>query len=124
MRGVTAAHELLHEGVNCSLSTNNVLNPFTPFGNCSLIRMANLYANIVQIGKHEDIIECFHMITSRSADLLRLENYGITEGNVADLVVLDCQDLSSAIAELAQPLFGFKRGRLTFSHAAPEINRP
>src|SRR6185436_18337486 len=32
MRGVTPAHKLLHSGVNCSLSTNNVLNPFTPFG--------------------------------------------------------------------------------------------
>ena len=36
-------------GVNCSISTNNVLNPFTPFGDCSLIRMANLHANILQV---------------------------------------------------------------------------
>lgn len=124
MRGVTTAHKLLSEGVNCSLSTNNVLNPFTPFGNCSLIRMANLYANIAQIGKREDIVECFHMITSRSAALMRLDNYGVAEGNAADLVVLDCEDRAAAVAELAQPLFGFKRGRLTFSHAAAEINRP
>jgi cytosine/creatinine deaminase len=27
LRGVVAAHELLYDGVNCSLSTNNVLNP-------------------------------------------------------------------------------------------------
>ena len=124
MRGVTSAHKLLSEGVNCSLSTNNVLNPFTPFGNCSLIRMANLYANIAQIGKREDIIECFNMVTSRSAALLRLDNYGVAEGNAADLVVLDCQDRAAAVAELAQPVFGFKRGRLTFSHAVAEINRP
>ena len=50
MRGVTPSHKLLHHGVNCSLSTNNVLNPFTPFGDCSLVRMANLYANICQVG--------------------------------------------------------------------------
>jgi cytosine deaminase len=35
--------------VNCSLSSNNVLNPATPYGDCSLIRMANLYANVMQI---------------------------------------------------------------------------
>ena len=29
-RGVVPAHKLLHHGVNCSLSTNNILNPFTP----------------------------------------------------------------------------------------------
>jgi hypothetical protein len=37
IRGVLAAHELLRFGVNCSLSTNNVLNPFTPFGDGSLV---------------------------------------------------------------------------------------
>ena len=57
IRGVAAAHRLLHEGVNCSLSTNNVLNPFTPFGDCSLIRMANLYANICHVGTLGGIID-------------------------------------------------------------------
>ena len=32
-----------------AVSTNNVLNPATPYGDCSLIRMANLYANVLQI---------------------------------------------------------------------------
>ena len=54
-RGVVPAHKLLPHGVNCSLSTNNVLNPFTPFGDCSLMRMANLYANIAQVGKRADM---------------------------------------------------------------------
>jgi hypothetical protein len=31
-RGVVPVHKLIHHGVNCSLSSNNVLNPFTPFG--------------------------------------------------------------------------------------------
>src|SRR5258708_19403519 len=42
MRGVTAAHRLIGLGVNCSLATNNILNPFTPFGDESLIPTANL----------------------------------------------------------------------------------
>ena len=41
-RGVADANFLVERGVNCSLSTNNVLNPATPYGDCSLIRMANL----------------------------------------------------------------------------------
>src|SRR5690606_36627647 len=41
-RGVAPAHRLLQQGVTCSISTNNVMNPFTPFGDCSLLRMANL----------------------------------------------------------------------------------
>jgi cytosine/creatinine deaminase len=123
MRGVTSAHKLLRAGVNCSLSTNNVLNPFTPFGDCSLIRMANLYANICQVGARGDIRECFNMITSRSAALMRLRDYGIEVGRSADLVVLDCADPEAAVAELAAPMYGFKRGRRTFTRQPAVLHR-
>jgi cytosine deaminase len=124
MRGVTPAHKLLHAGVNCSLSTNNVLNPFTPFGDVSLIRAANLYANIAHVGARADICECFEMITNRSARLLRLSQYGVHEGAQADLVVLDAPDRAAAIAELAIPLMGFKRGRQTFLRQPATLLRP
>jgi cytosine/creatinine deaminase len=124
MRGVTASHKLLHHGVNCSLSTNNVLNPFTPFGDCSLVRMANLYANICQVGAKGDIRECFHMISSRSAKLMNLKDYGLTPGCSADLVVLDAVTAEEAVAELAPVLYVFKRGRMTVSRARPELHPP
>lgn len=124
LRGVVAVHKLLRQGVNCSLSTNNVLNPFTPFGDCSLIRMANLYANICQVGARDDIRECFEMITRRSARLLRRDDYGVAVGKAADLVVLDCSAPEQAVAELAIPLYGFKRGRMTFSRQPAELYRP
>jgi cytosine deaminase len=124
IRGVTPAHRLLHEGVNCSLSTNNVLNPFTPFGDCSLIRMANLYANICHVGTLSGIIDCFEMVTKRSAKLMRLPDYGLEVGKSADLVVLDCTDRATAVAELVQPLWGFKRGRRTFTREPAVLHRP
>jgi len=124
VRGVLEAHELLRHGVNCSLSTNNVLNPFTPFGDCSLVRMANLYANVCHAATPERLRECMDMVTGRSAALLRLTEYGIEVGNPADLVVLDCATPEQAIAELAIPLQGFKRGRRTFTRQPAELHRP
>jgi cytosine deaminase len=124
MRGVTATHKLIHHGVNCSLSTNNVLNPFTPFGDCSLLRMANLNANICQIGARSDIRECFNMITTRSAQLMNLKHYGLAIGNVADLVVLDCETPEAAVAELVPVLHAFKRGRRTLTRAPVVLHRP
>src|SRR5262247_968189 len=123
-RGVLPAHKLIHHGVNCSLSSNNVLNPFTPFGDCSLMRMANLYANIAQVGKRTDIRACFDMITRRPAQLMRLKDYGVAIGKTADLVVLDCQDRESAVAEVVTPLYGFKRGRQTFTRLSAVLHRP
>jgi cytosine deaminase len=41
-RGVVVAEPLRAAGVTCSIATNNVLNPFTPYGDANLLRMANL----------------------------------------------------------------------------------
>jgi cytosine/creatinine deaminase len=124
MRGVTPAHKLLHHGTNCALSTNNVLNPFTPFGDCSLIRQANAYANICQVGSHHDTRECFNMITTRSAKLMNLQGYGLGVGNWADLVVIDALSPEQAIAEVAPVLYAFKRGRKTVTRPVPTLHRP
>jgi cytosine deaminase len=123
-RGVAPAHTLLDHGVTCSLATNNVLNPFTPFGDCSLIRMANLYANIAGIGRPADMANCLEMITVHPARLMNLPDYGIAVGGPADLVVLDCMNPASAVAELAQPLIGIKNGRRSFTRPQAVLHRP
>jgi cytosine/creatinine deaminase len=123
-RGVAPAHRLADHGVTCSLATNNVLNPFTPFGDCSLIRMANLYANTAHAGTPRELAACFELITTAPARLMNLAGYGIAPGNPADVVVLDCADPSAAVAELAQPMFGLKRGRPSFTRPLPALHRP
>jgi cytosine/adenosine deaminase-related metal-dependent hydrolase len=83
MRGVADANALIAEGANCSIATNNIMNPFTPFGDCSLIRIANLYANVVQRGTEEELADCFAMLTERAARIMRRNDYGIAVGNPA-----------------------------------------
>jgi len=113
-RGVVPAAPLLAHGVNCTISTNNVLNPFTPYGDASPIRMANLYANVCHAAGDAALGDCMAMITDRAARQLRVAVYGITEGAPADLILLDATDPAGAIAELAQPLWGLKAGHMTF----------
>jgi cytosine deaminase len=123
IRGVTDAHALAAQGVLCSLSTNNVLNPFTPFGDGSLTRIANLYANTVQRGGEAELAECFEMLTRRSARLLRRGDYGIAVGNPADVVAWRAASPAEAVATAAQPVMGFKRGRRTFTRSPPVLHR-
>jgi len=122
-RGVVTAGPLREVGVTCSISTNNVLNPFTPYGDGSLVRMANLYANVCQVSRPSDLAGCLDMITGSAARLMRLEDYGIRVGGPADLVCLDARDPAAAIAALAQPLWGLKRGRMSFTWSRPQLHR-
>jgi cytosine deaminase len=64
------------------------------------------------------------MISSRSAKLMNLKNYGLAPGCAADLVVLDAVTAEEAVAELAPVLYAFKRGRKTVSRARAELHRP
>jgi len=123
-RGVADANLLIEHGVNCSLSSNNILNPATPYGDCSLIRMANLYANILQIDRPTQLAECFRMLTERSARLLNLRDYGFKLGNPADIVVIDAQTPEQAVAEISQPIATFKNGKQTVTWPLPRLLRP
>jgi cytosine deaminase len=122
-RGVADANLLIEHGVNCSLSSNNILNPATPFGDCSLIRMANLYANVVQLDRPAQLRECFNMLTERSARLLNLRDYGFAVGHPADVVILNAQSPEQAVAEIARPLAVFKNGKQTVRWHSPELLR-
>ena len=124
VRGVADANLMCEHGVTCSLSSNNVLNPATPYGDCSLIRMANLYANLLQIDRPNELRQCFEMLTARSARLLNLPDYGFAPGLPADIVIIDAQSPEQAIAEIAQPLAVFKRGKQTVDWPAPSLLRP
>ncbi|MFZ1088878.1 MAG: amidohydrolase family protein [Xanthobacteraceae bacterium] len=124
VRGVADANLLCEHGVTCSLSSNNILNAATPYGDCSLIRMANLYANVLQIDRPNELRQCFEMLTARSARLLNLPDYGFAPGLPADIVVVDAQSPEQAIAEIAQPLAVFKHGKQTVDWPAPRLLRP
>lgn len=123
-RGVVDVNLLTEHGVNCSISTNNVLNPFTPLGDCSLLRMANLQANVCQIGQAHRLRECFAMLTERSARLMNLTDYGIRVGNPADIVVVDAVTPEQAVAEICSPLVVFKSGRRTVTRRRADLHPP
>ena len=124
IRGVADANALIAQGANCSISTNNVMNPFTPFGDCSLVRIANMYANVVQRGTQGDLTDCFAMLTDRPARILRRKDYGVAVGNPADLVVWNAKTPAEVIATVAQPVMGFKRGQRLFTREIATLQRP
>ena len=123
-RGLVDANLFLEHGCNCSISSNNILNPFTPFGDCSLLRMANLHANVLQVSHADRIAECFAMLTTRSARLMNLVDYGIAIGNKAAIVVIDARSPTEAVATIAQPLAVYKNGRRTVTRHRAELHAP
>ena len=122
-RGVAPIHRLAAHGVVTTLSTNNVMNPFTPFGDVSLMRMANLYANIAQIGAPAELAGIFDMIMSLPARLVGKGRKSLEVGASADLVIFDALSSSDAVAQIAPAVTGWKDGRQTFLRPPPQLLR-
>ncbi|MCX7372956.1 MAG: amidohydrolase family protein [Alphaproteobacteria bacterium] len=121
----TVDANFMHEaGVLTTISTNNVLNPFTPFGDAQLLRQANMQAIVSQRGKPEEVRAIWDMIGPHGARALRQSDYGVALGNPADLVVLDAPDGETALRTVAPVLHAFKRGRRTVTRAPVIIHRP
>ncbi|AXS41534.1 amidohydrolase family protein [Breoghania sp. L-A4] len=122
-RGVAPAHLFHAQGVCCTVATNNVLNPFTPYGDLSLPRMANLYANVHQLSTKAELEACFDMVTDAPRRLIDMARR-IAVGEEATFVALPATSGGQVVAEIVRPLWGMKRGRMTFEQAPARLFAP
>ena len=111
-RGVTRIEELRAAGVNVAISTNNIVNPFTPYGHPDLLRQALVAAMAAHLGNLDQLAWVPELITVNPARILGLADYGLHEGARADLVVLDAADPAQAITEQSEKLWVLKAGRV------------
>jgi cytosine deaminase len=123
-RNVVDLNRLTELGVLCSIGSNNILNPFTPFGDGQLLRQANMHAIVTQRGNDDEVKAVWDMTTSSAAKLMRKDDYGIAVGAPADLVVLDAPDSVTALRTVAPVLAAYKRGRRTVTREPVELHRP
>lgn len=122
-RGLAPARLIANRGVTVSVASNNILNPFTPYGDASLARMANLYANVAQLALDSDLDAAFTAVTTGAARLMGVP-YGIAVGAPADVVLIDAPSAASAVRQIAPVLGGWKRGIKTFTRPRPTLLRP
>jgi cytosine/creatinine deaminase len=111
-RGLTRVRELLAAGVPVSCGSDNVQDPFNPFGNGDLLQVANLLAHAAHFGRLDEQAVALDMITGIPAETLGLADYGLQPGCAADLVVLDTRDPRTILATVPPRRYVLKRGRI------------
>jgi cytosine deaminase len=111
-RGVARLGELRDAGLNVVISTNNIVNPFTPYGHPDLLRQLLVSAMSMHLGNLDQLAWLPEMVTTNAARAIGIDGYGLAEGCRADLVVLDARDAAQAITEQSEKLYVIKRGRV------------
>jgi cytosine/creatinine deaminase len=111
-RGVARLGELRDAGLNVVISTNNIVNPFTPYGHPDLLRQMLVSAMAMHLGNLDQLAWLPELVTTNAARAIGVEGYGLAEGCRADLVVLDARDAAQAITEQSEKLYVIKNGRV------------
>jgi cytosine deaminase len=122
-RGIAPLPVLARAGVTVAIGTNNVMNPFTPYGDAALLRLANLFANAAQLGRPSDLAFAFSTIGAGAAAVLG-RPWAIEIGASADLVEIDAPDQATAVARPATCRTTWKAGRRTVHRPPPELVSP
>lgn len=120
-RAVTPVRKLRDGGVNVCLATNNIRNPFTPYGNGDLLQVAMLAIPVAHLGGADDIHTVLPMITTSPAKTLKLRKYGMAVGCKGTVVVLDTKAYENAILDIPSRLLVVKEGVVTVELAQQRI---
>lgn len=120
-RAVTPIRKLRDGGVNVCIATNNIRNAFTPYGNGDILQTAMLAIPVAHLGGADDLPTVLPMITDHPARAIGLEDYGIKEGNKADLVLMDTKVKEHAIIDIPERLYVIKDGKITVENKKETI---
>jgi cytosine/creatinine deaminase len=111
-RGVTQVKELLAAGVNVACGQDCVHDTFYPFGQNDPLEIGFLLCHASHMSQPAEILSVMDMVTSNGARALRVPDFGVAAGGVADLVVLDARDAREAFAIRTPRRWVIRKGRL------------
>ena len=111
-RGIAPIDRLAESGIKVGLATNNVQNLFTPFGDSDVLKICTLLAQVLQLGTTASHQLCLEMATTRAAQAIGINNYGIEVGKIADLVLLEANSVSAAIGTAPLNRTTIKQGQI------------
>ena len=111
-RGITRAKQLWGIGVNVFASQDDVNDPYYPFGSNSQQEVALHLCHAAHMTFPKEIIEAFNFVTYNAAKAMRLDGYGISVGDRADINVLAANTVQHVLRIQQPPPWVIKGGKV------------
>ncbi|MBB3127975.1 cytosine deaminase [Paenibacillus rhizosphaerae] len=119
-RGVTRVKELLSAGIPLAAASDNIHDPFHPFGKGDLLLIGLVTAYAAHMGSPSEMREVLRMITEYPARVTGADGYGILPGNPAHFVVLDARTPEELLTMLPERRWVWRGGTCLKAASAKE----
>ncbi len=103
--------DLYTAGVAVALGQDDIADAYYPFGRNNMLEVAFLAAHLMWMTGRHDLEILYDLITTNAARALGIQDYGLAEGNRADLVILNAGSVWEAIWNHEAPRYVIKDGR-------------
>jgi cytosine deaminase len=111
-RGIPRLADLINAGVNVTCATDDMKNMFYPFGTMNPLEVVHIAAHAGYLTTKDLLRSAFEMPLYNAARLFHVEDYGIVEGNTANLVILPVNSIVDAIRFHPSPTLVMREGRV------------
>ncbi len=103
--------DLYAAGVAVALGQDDIADAYYPFGRNNMLEVAFLAAHLMWMTGRNDLEILYDLITTNAARVLGIKDYGLAEGNRADLVILKATNVWEAIWTHEAPRYVIKDGQ-------------
>lgn len=117
-RGLTPVTELLRAGVNVAYGSDNIQDPFNPFGNASMLETGLLLAHAAHMGGTQQLDDVFDMATCRPTALMdnrqpsEARSHAVVAGAPANLLAIEAASPADAIIRQRPPVSVIADGQI------------
>ncbi len=108
--GLTPVRMLIDAGVNVAVATNNVQNPFTPYGRGRITDSAMLLAGLCHFGSASEAETVVDMMTVNAARAVGLTDRSLTVGAPATFAAFDAHEARDLICDADRAILVVRDG--------------
>lgn len=111
-RGITRVKEMLENNINVCFGHDDVFDPWYPLGTASTLQVLHMGLHVCQLMGYDQINDGIKLITENSAKTLAIQDYSISEGNSANLVILPAENGFDAVRRQVPVRYSIRAGNI------------
>lgn len=111
-RGITRVKELLEANINVCFGHDDVFDPWYPLGTANMLQVLHMGLHVCQLMGYPQINDGLNLITHHSAKTLYLKDYGIKQGNSANMIILPAENGFDAVRRQTPVRYSIRKGKI------------